>query len=177
MNDKKEVVDALQKKLNIKNPMALPKILKIVVNMGVKNALEDKKNLQNAADMLGKITGQKARVAKAKKSISTFKLREGDPIGLVVTLRGKRMYDFLNKIINIVLPRLRDFHGVKKTSFDGYGNYTLGFAESAVFPEIDAGRIDLALLRQGMEVTIVTTAKNNEEGVALLEVLGMPFEK
>lgn len=164
----------LKEKLGIKNSYAIPRLSKIVVNMGVKDALSDKKNIEKAAAILAKISGQKPKITKAKKAISTFKLREGDEIGLVVTLRGKRMYDFYEKLANIVLPRLRDFRGVPRTSFDGHGNYTLGFAESTVFPEIDPATVDRA---QGLEIVIVTTAKNNEKGFALLETLGMPFEK
>ena len=147
---------------------------KIVLNMGVKDALTDKKNIEKASEILAQISGQKPKITKAKKAISTFKLREGDQIGLVVTLRGKRMYDFYQKLTTIVFPRLRDFHGVKKNSFDRRGNYTLGFPESAVFPEIDPSKVDNV---QGLEISIVTTAKNNEEGYALLKALGMPFVK
>ena len=130
--------------------------------------------MEKAAETLALISGQKPKVMKAKKSISTFKLREGDQIGLVATLRGERMYDFYDKLVSIVFPRLRDFHGVKRNSFDGHGNYTLGFAESSVFPEIDPGKMDKV---QGLELSIVTTAKNDKEGEALLEALGMPFIK
>lgn len=164
----------LKEKLAIKNLNAVPKLAKIVLNMGVKDVLSDKKNLEKAALILSRITGQKPKVTKAKKAISTFKLREGDEIGLVVTLRGKRMYDFYEKLANVVLPRLRDFRGVSRNSFDGRGNYTLGFSESTVFPEIDPATVDRA---QGLEIVIVTTAKDNKEGFDLLENLGMPFEK
>lgn len=170
----KEMVKSLQVKLGLKNRMAVPKISRIVVNMGVKDAIADKKNLEKASVVLAQITGQKPKVTKAKTSIAAFKLREGQEIGLMTTLRGKRMYDFFEKLVNIVLPRLRDFHGVRKTSFDGRGNYSLGFAEFTVFPEIDEGKVERV---QGMEVNIVTTAKNNKDGFALLEMLGMPFEK
>lgn len=170
----KEIADQLKKELGIKNNMALPKLLKIVVNMGVKDALLDKKSVEKAAGILAQISGQKPKVTKAKKSIATFKLREGDEVGLAVTLRGKRMYDFFEKITTIVLPRLRDFHGVKTTSFDKHGNYTLGFVESAVFPEIDLAKVDKI---QGLEISIVTTARDNKEGFALLKALGMPFKK
>ncbi len=171
---KKEISVNLQKELNLKNPMAVPGLSKIVVNMGVKDALVDKKNLEKASGVMAEITGQKPKWASAKKSISSFKLREGDKIGLVVTLRGKKMYDFFERLISVVLPRFRDFHGVKNTSFDGQGNYTLGFVESTVFPEIDPGKIDKV---QGFEVTIVTTAKNNKSGFSLLKAMGMPFAK
>ena len=170
----KEIVSQLKKDLEIKNDMALPKLLKIVVNMGVKDALLDKKSVEKAAEILAQINGQKPKITKAKKSIATFKLREGDEVGLVVTLRGKRMYDFFEKVTTIVLPRLRDFHGVKPTSFDKHGNYTLGFVESAVFPEIDPAKVDKI---QGLEICIVTTAKNDNEGLLLLKALGMPFKK
>jgi len=171
---KKELNGKLQKELGIKNPMATPRLLKIVLNMGVKDAITDKKNLEKGSEVLSQISGQKPKTTKAKKSISTFKLREGDPIGLTVTLRGDRMYGFFEKLVGIILPRIRDFHGVSENSFDKAGNYTLGFSEDTVFPEIDAGKIDKI---QGLEVTIVTSAKNYEEGHALLKVLGMPFKK
>jgi len=171
---KKEILHNLQKELGLKNPMSVPQLSKIVVNMGVKDALFDKKNLEKASVILAQITGQKPKWTSAKKSISSFKLREGDKIGLVVTLRGKKMYDFLERLISIVMPRFRDFHGVNKLSFDGNGNYSLGFTESTVFPEIDPGKIDTI---QGFEVTIVTTARNDKSGLALLEAMGMPFEK
>lgn len=171
---KKEIALQLQKKLSLKNKMAVPYIVKIVVNIGIKDALLDKKNIEKTSAVLVQITGQKPKVMKAKKSISTFKLREGDEIGLMVTLRGKRMYDFFQKLTSIVLPRLRNFHGVKKESFDGRGNYTLGFIENSVFPEIDPSKVDKI---QGLEVTIVTTAKDNNQGFELLSALGMPFKK
>ena len=164
----------LQKKLDIKNVMATPKITKIVVNMGVKDAVVDKKNVEKAVVIMSQITGQKSRVAKAKKSIAAFKLREGEPIGVAVTLRGERMYNFLDKLITIVFPRLKDFRGISKGSFDGRGNYTLGFTEYAVFPEIDPATVEKL---QGLEVVIVTSAVNNKDGLGLLEALGMPFEK
>lgn len=168
-----EIAKKLENELGIKNVLSVPKLVKIVVNMGVKNAVADKKNVQHAAEIIAQITGQKARIAKARKSIATFKLREGDPIGAMVTLRGKRMYDFYERLVKIVLPRLRDFRGVSRSYFDGHGNYTLGFSEYTVFPEIDPGKLDHAV--QGLEVTIVTTAKDNSEGMALLTALGMPF--
>jgi large subunit ribosomal protein L5 len=171
---REEIAKNLQTELGIKNFHAVPKLSKIVINMGVKDAVADKKNLEKAAEVLSLITGQKPKIMKAKKSISSFKLREGEEIGLMVTLRGKRMYDFFQKLVTIVFPRLRDFHGVKKESFDGKGNYTLGFAESAVFPEIDPSKIEKA---QGLEISIVTTGKTNEQGYALLKALGTPFAK
>lgn len=174
---KKEIIFDLQKKLGVKNIMAVPKLKKIVVNVGVKDAIADRKNVEKVGLVLAQITGQKPKVTKAKKSISTFKLREGQEIGLATTLREKRMYDFFEKLVTIILPRLRDFHGVRRTSFDGKGNYTLGFSEDMVFPEVNPGKIDPAVARQGLEVCIVTTAKNNKEGLMLLEALGMPFQK
>lgn len=179
MNDlkdkfKKEVAKKLKEELGIKNPMAVPMLSKIVVNMGVKDVLSDKKNLEKASLVLSQITGQKPKITKAKKSISSFKLREGEEIGLMVTLRGKRMYDFFEKLVKVVLPRLRDFHGIKKTSFDKHGNYSFGFSEYTVFTEIDQGKVDKI---QGLEVSIVTTAINDDHGYALLKILGMPFQK
>ena len=171
---RKEIVINLQKELNLKNSMAVPSVLKIVVNMGVKDAIADKKNLEKCSTILTQITGQKPKWATAKKSISSFKLREGDKIGLVVTLRGRKMYDFFERLISVVLPRFRDFHGVKKDSFDGNGNYTLGFTESTVFPEIDPGKIDKI---QGFEVSVVTNARDDKKGFALLKAMGMPFAK
>jgi len=170
---KKEILKTLQTKLGVKNAHEVPMLLKIVINMGVKDALADKKNIEKAAEVLGLISGQKPKVMKAKKSVSSFKLRQGDQIGLMVTLRGKRMYDFYQKLTSIVFPRLRDFHGVKNESFDGKGNYTLGFAESTVFAEIDPSKIEK---QQGLEISIVTTAKNNQHGFELLKALGMPFQ-
>lgn len=170
----KEIAKILQKELGIKNVLATPKLSKIIINMGVKDAVSDKKHLEKGAEILSLIAGQKPKVMKAKKSISSFKLRAGEEIALMVTLRGKRMYDFYQKLTDIVFPRFRDFHGVKKTSFDGKGNYTIGFSESTVFPEIDPSKVDRV---QGFEITIVTTAKNDEQGFALLKALGMPFVK
>jgi len=171
----KEISKSLQKNLDIKNRMAVPRLKKIVVNVGVKDAIQDKKNIEKATLMLSQITGQKPKGTIAKKAISGFKLREGDRIGLMVTLRGKRMYDFFERLVGIVLPRFRDFHGAKKESFDGRGSYTLGLAESTVFPELDPGKIDQTIGRQGLEISIVTSAKDNREGLELLKALGMPF--
>lgn len=171
---KNEIAGVLQKELGLNNVMATPSLSKIVVNMGVKDAIADKKNIEKAAVILAQVTGQKPKWTAARKSISAFKLREGDKIGLVVTLRGKKMYDFIERLITVVMPRFRDFHGVRKTSFDGNGNYTLGFTESTVFPEIDPGKIDKI---QGFEVTIVTTASDDKSAFALLKALGMPFVK
>lgn len=169
-----EIKKKLQKELGIKNVMAIPQIKKIVINMGIKDALSDKKNVERAVEVLTQIAGQKPKVTKAKTSIATFKLREGDQIGVMVTLRGNRMFDFMEKLIGVVLPRLRDFRGIKKTSFDSRGNYTLGLSEFTVFPEIDPGKIDRV---QGLEICIATTGKDAKEGLALLTALGMPFEK
>lgn len=169
-----ELRSKLKDQLGLGNIMAAPKIIKIVINVGVKEALSDKKILDAVLEQMGKITGQKGSVRLAKKSIANFKLREGLPIGVSVTLRGKRMYDFLEKLINIVFPRVRDFHGVPKNSFDGQGNYTIGFKEQIVFPEIDYSQIDKI---RGLEVTLVTSAKDDNQGIALLTALGMPFVK
>lgn len=171
---KEEIIPQLQKELNIKNPMSVPKLVKIVVNMGVKDAVSDKKNVEKMAAVLSQITGQKVKVTRAKKAIASFKLRIGDPIGLVATLRGARMYDFYDKIVKIVLPRIKDFRGVKRTSFDQAGNYTLGLYEYSVFPEIDPGSVERL---QGMEIVIVTSARKTEHALMLLEKMGMPFTK
>jgi len=170
----KEIIKKLQEELNIKNVNSVPALSKIVINMGVKDVLADKKNLERGQEIMSVITGQKPKVTKAKKSIATFKLREGEKIGLMVTLRGKRMYAFFEKLVNIVLPRLRDFRGVSIKSFDGRGNYNLGFSEQIVFPEIDPSKMERI---QGFEISIVTRSKDNKEGKALLEALGMPFQK
>jgi large subunit ribosomal protein L5 len=171
---KTKISKDLKTSLGIKNVNAVPALSKIVINMGVKDVLADKKNIEKGAEILSQIAGQKPRVMKAKKSIAAFKLREGEEIALMATLRGKRMYDFYQKLVTIIFPRFRDFHGVRKNSFDGRGNYTLGFADSTVFPEIDASKVDKI---QGVEVSIVTTAKNDNEGFELLKALGMPFQK
>lgn len=171
---REEVLTKLQRELGIKNPMAAPKLVKIVMNMGLKEGLKDQKIIEDAVSQMTFVAGQKAVVTRAKKAIAGFKLRKGDPIGVMVTLRGNRMYDFFEKLVKIVLPRVRDFHGVPSTSFDGYGNYTLGFQEIGVFSEIDTNKITK---NYGMEVTINTTAKTDEEARKLLELLGMPFKK
>lgn len=171
---KKEIAGKLKEELSIKNTHQIPSLVKIVVNMGVKDAISDKKNMDGAIEQMTAIMGQKPKVTAAKQSIAAFKLREGEKIGLVVTLRGKRMYDFFEKLVNVIFPRLRDFHGIRSTSFDGKGNFTLGFSESIVFPEIDPAKVDKV---QGLEITIVTSAKDNKEGLALLTALGMPFIK
>lgn len=171
---KKEIGPKLQKELGIKNPNALPKLEKIVVSMGVKDALVDKKNIEKGLQILTQLTGQRPKITQAKKSIASFKLREGDKIGLMVTLRGKRMYDFYSKLVTVVFPRFRDFHGVSKNQFDAKGNYTMGISEYTVFPEIDPGKVDRI---QGLAVTIVATAKSKSDGLALLSAFGMPFQK
>ncbi len=156
------------------NVMAKPRLVKIVLNVGVKEALEDKKVLDVVSADLAAIAGQKPAIRKAKKSIANFKLREGQPVGVMVTLRKEKMRSFLQKLVTIVLPRVRDFHGVPISGFDGNGNYTLGLREHIVFPEIDYGKIDKI---RGLEISIVTTAKNDEDGLAFLKELGMPFVK
>lgn len=168
----KEIAPALQKELDLKNPMAVPRLHKIVVNMGVGDATQNAKVLDPAVAELGQITGQKPVVTKAKKSIAAFKVREGMPIGAMVTLRGDHMYEFLDRLVNLVLPRVRDFRGVSTKSFDGRGNYTLGLRDQLIFPEIDYAKVDKL---KGMNVTIVTTAKSDNEARALLRGFGMPF--
>lgn len=171
---KTEIVPKLEKRLKVTNPMAVPKLQKIVINTSSREFLADKKNIERYADDLMTITGQKPKVVKAKVSVATFKLREGDEIGLVVTLRGDRMYDFFEKLVKIVLPRVKDFSGVKRDSFDGHGNMSIGFAEQTVFPEIDPGRVDRL---RSLQMVLVTTANTDEEGMALFEEMGMPFKK
>lgn len=164
----------LQKELGIKNSSAVPALTKIVINVGTKEAVADKKVLDKILDQIGKISGQRAVITKAKKDISSFKLRRGMPIGVMVTLRGKRMWDFLEKLINIVCPKVRDFRGLSRTSFDGFGNYSFGFHEQIIFPEIDYAEIDKI---RGMQISINTTAKSNANALKLLEKLGFPFKK
>lgn len=171
---KEELVKKLSKDLGIKNSMAVPRIEKIVINMGVKDAASDKKIIEKMSVALGQVTGQKAKPNKARLAIAGFKIRQGDIIGLMVTLRGKRMYAFYDRLVKIVIPRLKDFRGVPRGSFDGRGNYTLGFHEYSTFPEIDPASVEKL---QGMEMVFVTSAKNNAEGFALLEAMGMPFAK
>lgn len=171
---KNEVIPALMKKYNYKSVMQVPKLEKIVVNMGVGDAIANSKVLDDAVNELTAITGQKPVITKAKKSIATFKLREGMSIGCKVTLRGERMYDFLHKLISIALPRVRDFSGVSKTAFDGRGNYTLGIKEQLIFPEVDYDKVNKV---RGMDIVIVTTANTDEECRELLAQLGMPFRK
>ncbi len=167
-----EVVPALQKEFGYKNVMAVPKVTKVVVNMGLGEATQNAKVVDTGADELGKITGQKAAVRKAKKSIAQFKVRQGMPIGAMVTLRGDRMYEFLDRLMNIALPRVRDFRGVSPKGFDGRGNYTLGLKDQLIFLEIDYLKVDKG---RGMNVSVVTTAKTDEEARKLLQFLGMPF--
>ena len=169
-----EVRPALTDKFNYTSVMAVPKIDKIVLNMGVGDATQNSKLLDEAVEELGLIAGQKPLITKAKKSIAGFRLREGMSIGAKVTLRGTRMYDFLDKLINVSLPRVRDFHGVSNKSFDGHGNYTLGVREQLIFPEIDYDKVNHV---RGLDIVIVTTANSDEEGYELLAQMGMPFAK
>ena len=167
-----QVVPQLTKKFNYKNKLSLPKLQKIVVNMGVGRAVDNKKLIEEATKHLTIITGQKPLVTVAKKAISGFKLRKGQAIGCKVTLRGKRMFEFLDRLISIVLPRIRDFRGISQKSFDGRGNYTLGLTEQIVFPEISIDNVEFV---QGMDITMVITGNSNEQSCELLKLLGMPF--
>jgi len=169
-----EVVPQLKAKLGYNNIMQVPKLEKIVISIGLGEATQDPKALESAEKSLSTISGQHPVTTRAKKSISAFKLRAGMPIGMMVTLRGKRMYDFFDKLVNVVLPRFRDFRGVSRDSFDGRGNYSLGIKEQIVFPEIEYDKVDKI---RGLEVTIVTTAKNDDEARELLELMGMPFRR
>jgi len=168
----KELRPALVKELGLKNPMQAPRIEKIVVNMGLGEAIQNGKILDASIEQLAAITGQKPVVTKARKSIANFKLREGQSIGAMVTLRGNRAYEFLDRLLNVALPRVRDFRGVSPKAFDGKGNYTLGVKEQIIFPEINYDRVEKI---KGLNITVVTTARNDEEGRALLRHLGMPF--
>ncbi len=170
----KEVKEALKSQFGYANDHEIPKLNKIVINMGVGEACHNSKLAETIVNQLTKISGQKAMVTKAKKSIASFKLREGMPVGSMVTLRGERMYDFLQKLICVVLPRIRDFRGISSKSFDGRGNYTLGLKEQSLFPEISYDEVDII---KGMNISIITTAKTDEEARALLTELGMPFKK
>lgn len=170
----KEISPALMSKFNYKSVMQVPKIEKIVINMGIGDAVQNSKALDVAVEELATITGQKPVVTKAKKSIAGFRLREGMPIGAKVTLRGERMYEFLDKLISVSLPRVRDFRGISKKSFDGRGNYTLGVKEQLIFPEIDYDKVNKV---RGMDIVIVTTANTDEEARELLTQFGMPFQK
>lgn len=169
-----EVVPALVSKFNYTSVMQAPKLEKIVINMGVGDAVQNSKALDNAVEELASITGQKPVVTRAKKSIAGFRLREGMPIGAKVTLRGERMYQFLDKLVSVSLPRVRDFRGISKKSFDGRGNYTLGVKEQLIFPEIDYDKVSKV---RGMDIVIVTTANTDEEARELLTQMGMPFQK
>jgi len=169
----KEVLPWLQKEMGYPNRMAAPRLEKIVLNMGIGEAIQNIKALDAAAAELGQITGQKAIVTRAKKSIANFKLRKNMPIGASVTLRGERMYEFLDRLVNIVLPRVRDFKGLSSKSFDGRGNYTLGLRDQLVFPEVDYARVDKV---RGMNITFVTTARTDEAARALLKQLGLPLQ-
>lgn len=171
---KSETAPAIAKDFEITNPMAVPKLEKIVLNMGIGEATGNSKALDAAVEEVKVITGQKPIVTKAKKSIAAFKLREGMNIGVMVTLRSTRMYEFLDRLISIALPRVRDFRGLSAKAFDGRGNYTLGIKEQLIFPEIDFNKVDKT---RGMNISIVTTAKNDEQGRSLLKSLGMPFRK
>jgi large subunit ribosomal protein L5 len=169
---RQEVVPALQKEFSYSNIMQVPGVHKVVINIGMGEALQNAKAMDNAVRDLTDITGQKPVVTKAKRSVAAFKLREGNSIGCMVTLRGERMYYFLDKLMNVALPRLRDFQGISPEAFDGRGNYTLGIREQLVFPEVDYDKVDKV---RGMEITVVTTARTDEEGRRLLKLLGMPF--
>ena len=171
---RQEVTPALQKEFNYKNPMQVPSINKVVINIGMGEVIQNAKAMDAAVSDLATITGQRPVITRAKRSVAAFKLREGMQIGCMVTLRGERMFQFLDKLINVALPRLRDFQGVSPEAFDGRGNYTLGLREQLVFPEIDYDKVDKV---RGMEVSVVTTARTDEEGRRLLSLLGMPFKR
>jgi len=171
---KTEIAKAVAAKYNLDNPMAIPKLDRIVVNMGVGRATQDKNLLESAVETLARISGQRPVITKAKISVSSFRLREGNEIGCKVTLRGRRMYEFLDRLISIALPRIRDFRGLNPNSFDGHGNYSLGLAEQVVFPEIDADKIQHT---HGMNITIVTTAPNDEQARELMRLFGVPFRR
>ncbi|MFO7302793.1 MAG: 50S ribosomal protein L5 [Acidobacteriota bacterium] len=169
-----EVIPALRKEFGYENVMAVPKITKVVINMGLGEGTQNAKVVETGAEELAKITGQKAAVTRAKKSIAQFRLRQGMPIGVMVTLRGERMYEFLDRLISIALPRVRDFRGISPRGFDGRGNYTLGLRDQIIFPEIDYMKVDKP---RGMNVSIVTTAKTDEEARRLLQLIGLPFRQ
>jgi large subunit ribosomal protein L5 len=171
---KKDILPALAKKFNRKNVLSLPKLAKIVLNMGVGKALQDKNRMEQAAEQLSQIAGQKCQITKSRVAVSGFRLRENQEIGCRVTLRGKRMYEFLDRLINVALPRIRDFRGVNPKSFDGNGNYSMGVSEQLIFPEIDADKVNFT---QGMDITIVTTTRNDDEARELLRQFGMPFRE
>lgn len=167
-----EVAPAIAKEFGIENPMAVPRLDKIVVNMGIGEAIANAKVLDTAAEELKAIVGQKPVITRAKKSIASFKLRQGMPIGVMVTLRGERMYEFFDRLVSVALPRVRDFRGVSPKAFDGRGNYTIGIREQLIFPEIDFNKVDKL---RGMNISIVTTARDDEQARSLLKALGMPF--
>jgi large subunit ribosomal protein L5 len=169
---REEVAPELQKQFNYSSPMAIPKVAKVHINLGLGEAMQNPRLLESAQKELGAITGQKPVVTKARKSIANFKLREGVSIGCAVTLRGDRMFEFLDRLINIAMPRIRDFRGVSPKSFDGRGNYTIGLKEQTIFPEIDYAKVDAV---KGMNITIVTTARTDSEALSLLKGLGIPF--
>ena len=171
---KNEIAPAIAKEFDIKTPMAIPRIEKVVVNMGMGEAIANAKILDTAVEELRAVTGQKPVVTKAKKSIAAFKLRQGMNIGAMVTLRGDRMYEFLDRLISVALPRVRDFRGISAKAFDGRGNYTLGVREQLIFPEIDFNKVDKT---RGMNISIVTTAKTDEQARSLLKAMGMPFRQ
>jgi len=171
---REKVVPSLKKRFNYDNVMQVPRLEKVVLNIGLGEAIQNAKALESAQADLAAISGQRPVITRAKKSIAAFRLRTGMPIGLKVTLRGQRMYDFLEKLVNIALPRMREFQGVPRDSFDGRGNYTLGIREQIVFPEIDYDKIDKT---RGLEISVITSASTDQEGMALLEELGMPFAK
>ncbi len=171
---KEEVIPEMMNRFGYKSVMQVPRIEKIVVNMGIGEGARDIKVLEKAMDELAMITGQRPSIRRARKAISNFKIRKGMPIGCKVTLRRARMYEFLDRFINVILPRLRDFRGVPRNSFDGRGNYNLGISEQTIFPELDLDKVDRV---QGMDIAFVTTAKTDEEAMALLELMGMPFRK
>lgn len=171
---KTRIIPLLQKELNISNAMAVPRIKFVKVTIGIGSKMSNSKDYSEIEGNLAKITGQKPIVTKSKKAISNFKLRIGMPVGLVVTLRGKRMYDFLDRFVHVVLPRVRDFHGLSKRSLDGRGNYSIGFKEALVFPEINPDNI---MNVHGIQISLVTSAKNNDQGLALLKAIGFPFKK
>src|SRR5271163_1564150 len=171
---KTEILPKLAEKFGRTNPLSLPRLRKIVVNMGVGKALQDKNRMEQSAEQLTQIVGQKSQITKAKVAISAFRLREGNEIGCRVTLRGRRMYEFLDRLISVALPRIRDFRGINPKSFDGNGNYSLGLSEQMIFPEIDPDKVTFT---QGMDVTLVTSTKSDDEARELLRLFGMPFRE
>lgn len=171
---KKEIIPKILKNRKFNNVMEVPRINKITVNMGIGSAIQNIKELESASQDLAKITGQKPVITKARKSVAGFKLRQGNPIGCMVTLRGKRMYEFLDRLLSIAIPRIRDFRGLSKKSFDGSGNYTIGIKEQLIFPEVE---YDSILSVKGMNITITTSAENDDEALFLLEEFGFPFKK